>query len=238
MADTPFWVIPAITAASSLMGTVVGGVVGYWNSTRMHERTTATEESRSRNALLRESAMEFITGIEKLDVGQAALERINRQWGPAAARALSPEADDEGTLEAAREIYPAIEAGGSRLQILLRLTRETGVLDDEATQLTSLLSAIRLMAPADVAEAAQRVAYTAMAVRLTAIAVPDLNRHATFKYNSAVNVFFNLVRHHMSVENIEFDFINENLLLEVLELERDSKGRTAAAKPAINQTLQ
>ena len=27
----------------------------------------------------------------------------------------------------------------------------------------------------------------------------------------------------MSVEDIEFDFINENLLLEVLELERDSK---------------
>ena len=79
------------------------------------------------------------------------------------------------------------------------------------------------MAPADVAETAQRVAYTAIAVRLTAVAAPTLNRHATFNYNSAVNEFFNRVRHHMSVENIEFDFVNENLLLEVLELERDSK---------------
>jgi hypothetical protein len=223
MADTPFWVMPAITAASSLMGTVVGGIVGYWNSTRMHERTNAAEESRSRNALLREGAMAFITGIEKLDVGPAALERIAQRWGPAAATVISPETDDRALLEAAREIYPAIEAGGGRMQILVRLVRETGVLDDEVGQFTSLLSEIRLVAPADVADAAQRVVYTAMAVRLTAVAAPELNRHATFKYNSAVNEFFNRVRDHMNVENIEFDFINENLLLEVLELERDSK---------------
>jgi hypothetical protein len=57
--------------------------------------------------------------------------------------------------------------------------------------------------------------------------MPELNRHATFKYNSAVNEFFNRVRHHMSVENIEFDFINENLVMEVLELERDSKAQRA-----------
>jgi hypothetical protein len=223
MADTPFWVMPAITAASSLMGTVVGGIVGYWNSTRMHERTNAAEESRSRNALLREGAMAFITGIEKLDVGPAALERIAQRWGPAAATVISPETDDRALLEAAREIYPAIEAGGGRMQILVRLVRETGVLDDEVGQFTSLLSEIRLVAPADVADAAQRVVYTAMAVRLTAVAAPELNRHATFKYNSAVNEFFNRVRDHMNVENIEFDFINENLLLEVLELESDSK---------------
>ena len=223
MADTPFWVMPAITAASSLMGTVVGGIVGYWNSTRIHERTNAAEESRSRNALLREGAMAFITGIEKLDVGPAALERIAQRWGPAAATVISPETDDRALLEAAREIYPAIEAGGGRMQILVRLVRETGVLDDEVGQFTSLLSEIRLVAPADVADAAQRVVYTAMAVRLTAVAAPELNRHATFKYNSAVNEFFNRVRDHMNVENIEFDFINENLLLEVLELERDSK---------------
>jgi hypothetical protein len=223
MADTPFWVMPAITAASSLMGTVVGGIVGYWNSTRMHERTNAAEESRSRNTLLREGAMAFITGIEKLDVGPAALERIAQRWGPAAATVISPETDDRALLEAAREIYPAIEAGGGRMQILVRLVRETGVLDDEVGQFTSLLSEIRLVAPADVADAAQRVVYTAMAVRLTAVAAPELNRHATFKYNSAVNEFFNRVRDHMNVENIEFDFINENLLLEVLELERDSK---------------
>jgi hypothetical protein len=225
--DTSSWVIPALTAASSLLGTVVGGLVGYWTSKKMHERTAAVDEVRSRNTMLREGAIAFIGGIEKLDVGPAALERVSQRWGPAAARVLSPETDDRELLEAAREIYPAIEAGGGRMQILVRLIKETGVLDDEVRQFTSLLSEIRLVAPADVADAAQRVVYTAMAVQLTASAMPDLNRHATFKYNSAVNEFFNRVRHHMSVENIEFDFINEHLITEVLELERDSKSERA-----------
>ena len=212
-----------ITAASGLLGTLIGGLVGYWSSAKMHDRTIATEESRQRNAHLREGAMAFISGIQKLDVGPAALERVSQRWGPAAATVISPETDDRALLAAAREIYPAIDAGGSRMQILVRLIRETGVLDDEVGQFTSLLSEIRLVAPADVADAAQRVVYTAMAVQLTASAMPELNRHATFKYNSAVNEFFNRVRHHMSVENIEFDFINENLVMEVIELERDSK---------------
>jgi hypothetical protein len=171
--------------------------------------------------------MAFIIGIQKLNVGPAALERISQRWGPASARVLSPETDDRELLEAAREIYPAIDAGGGRMQILVRLIRGTGVLDDEVRQFTSLLAEIRLVAPADVADAAQRVVYNAVAVQLTAAAVPDLNRHATFKYNSAVNEFFNRVRHHMSVENIEFDFINEHLITEVLELERDSKAERA-----------
>lgn len=222
MADTPFWVMPAITAASSLMGTVVGGLVGYWTSTRMHERTSAAEESRSRNTLLREGAIAFITGIEKLKAS-TALERIAQRWGPAAALVMSPETNDEEALAAARGIYPGIEAGGGRMRILMQLAKETGVLDNEARVITSLLSEIRLVAPADVADSAQRVAYTAIAAQLTDVAAPELNRHATFKYNSAVNEFFNRVRHHMRVEDIEFDLINENLLMEVLELERDSK---------------
>ena len=225
--DTSGLISLAITAATGLLGTLIGGLVGYWSSSKMYDRTIATEESRQRHAQLREGATAFIIGIQKLDVGPAALERISQRWGPATARVLSPETDDRELLEAAREIYPAIEAGGGRMQILMRLIRETGVLDDEVSQFTSLLSEIRLMAPADVAETAQRVVYTAMAVQLTASAVPELNRHATFKYNSAVNEFFNRVRHHMSVENIEFDFINENLLGEVLELERDSKSGRA-----------
>jgi hypothetical protein len=31
------------------------------------------------------------------------------------------------------------------------------------------------------------------------------------------------VRHHMSVEDIEFDFVNEQVMSEVLDLERQSK---------------
>jgi hypothetical protein len=223
MMDTFGLISLGITAASGLLGTLIGGLVGYWSSSKMHDRTIATEELRHRHTQLREGALAFISGIEKLDVGPAALERVSQRWGPAAARVLSPGTDDREFIEAAREIYPAIEAGGGRMQILVRLIRETGVLDDQVRQFTSLLSEIRLVAPADVADAAQRVVYTAMAMRLTAAAVPELNRHAAFKYNSAVNEFFNRVRHHMSVENIEFDFINENLILEVLELEGDSE---------------
>ena len=92
MADTSSWVIQR--AASSLLGTVVGGLVGYWTSKKMHERTAAVDEVRSRNTMLREGAMAFIAGIEKLDVGPAALERVSQRWGPAAARVLSPETDD------------------------------------------------------------------------------------------------------------------------------------------------
>jgi hypothetical protein len=32
MADNPVWVIPAITASASLLGTIVGGLVAYWTS--------------------------------------------------------------------------------------------------------------------------------------------------------------------------------------------------------------
>ena len=218
MTDTSGLISLGITATSGLLGTLVGGLVGYWSSSKMHDRTIATEESRQRHALLRDGAMTFITGIEKIDVGPAAMERIVQRWGTHAAMLLSPDTDDQSTLEAAREVYPALEAGGGRTKILLRLAKETGVLDDEATQLTSLLSEIRLVAPADVAETAQRVAYTAMAVRLTAIAAPALHRHATFNYNSAVNEFFNRVRHHLNVENIEFDFINDNAMSKMLDL--------------------
>lgn len=223
MADPAFWVIPAITASSGLLGTLVGGLVTYWSSARMHERTTAAEDSRRRLTQLQEGAVAFISGIEKLQVGEGALDRIGDRWGPAAARVFSPDTDEQGFLEAAREIYPGVDVGGGRLSVMLALAKETGVFDDEVRRATSLLSEIRLIAPVDVARAAQRVAYTAMAVQLTALAAPELNRHATFKYNSAVNDFFNRVRHHMSVEDIEFDFVNEKVLLDVLELERDSK---------------
>lgn len=223
MADAALWVIPAITASSGLLGTVVGGLVTYWSSARMHDRTTAADDSRRRHAQLHEGAVAFINGIAELQVGQEALERTARLWGPAGARVFSPETDDQGFMAAAREIYPGVEVGGGRLRVMLALAKETGVFDDEVRQATSLLSEIRLAAPADVAQTAQRVAYAAMAVQLTALAAPELNRHATFRYNSAVNELFNRVRHHMNVEDIDFDFVNEEVLLDVLELERDSK---------------
>lgn len=198
MSNTAGWVIPAISAGASLLGTVVGGLVGYWSSTKMHERTMAAEESRRRNAQLLDGSMAFITGIENMGVGELALARIAREWGPRAA-GLAAAGSDEEVLEAARAIHPAISAGGSRVQIIVQLAKATGVFDDEVRRATALLSEIRLLAPADVAESAQRM------------------------YSEAVNDFFNRVRHHMNVEDIDFDFANEDLLLDVLELERGAR---------------
>jgi hypothetical protein len=219
MADNPVWVIPAITASASLLGTIVGGLVAYWTSKRMHDRTTAVEELRRKNAFLREGAIQFMSGIAQMTVGAAGLERISQQWGPQAARLLA--AGSEGELLAvAREIHPGIEAGGGRMAVLLRLLRETGVLDEDIKAALTVLSELRLVAPADVAESAQRVLYSAFAQELTAAVAPHLRIKATTAFNAAVNEFFNRVRHHMSVEDIEFDFINEKVMSEVLDLER------------------
>lgn len=222
MADNPVWVIPAITASASLLGTIVGGLVAYWTSKRMHDRTTQAEESRRRNALLREGAIRFVSGIANMMVGAAGLERISQQWGPLAARLVAAGTEDE-LLEVARQIDPGIEAGGGRMAILLRLFQQTGVLDEDIKIAMTVLSELRLVAPGDVAESAQRVLYTAFAQEFTAAIAPHLKTKATVAFNAEVNEFFNRVRYHMSVEDIEFDFVNEKAMSEVLDLERQSK---------------
>ena len=55
MTDTSGLISLGITAASGLLGTLIGGLVGYWSSSKMHDRTIATEESRQRHALLRDN---------------------------------------------------------------------------------------------------------------------------------------------------------------------------------------
>lgn len=221
MADNPVWVIPAITASASLMGTVVGGFVAYWTSKRMHERTTAVEERRQRHQLLREGSIRFMNTMAQMSVVPVGLQRITEQWGPKAAALVAASNDDE-VAQAARSISPGLETGGGRVAVLMRLLRETGVLDEDIRAATAVLSELRLVAPGDVADSAQRVLYTAFAREMTAILAPPLNLRATAAYNAEVNEFFNRVRHHMSVEDIQFDFVNEELMRDVLELERDS----------------
>jgi hypothetical protein len=219
MADNPVWVIPAITASASLLGTIVGGLVAYWTSKRMHDRTTAVEELRRKNAFLREGAIQFMSGIAQMTAGGAGLERISERWGPQAARLVAAGTEDQ-LLAVAREIAPGIEAGGGRMEILLRVIRKTGVLDERIKPGMTVLSELRLVAPGDVVESAQRVLYSAFAQELTTAVAPHLRTKATAAFNSAVNEFFNRVRHHMSVEDIEFDFINEKVMSEALDFER------------------
>jgi hypothetical protein len=220
--ESPVWVIPAITASASLLGTVVGGLVAYWTSKRMHERTTAVEELRQRHQLLREGSTRFISTMSEISVSADGLGRITEKWGPKAAALAAARSDDE-VVEAARAISPDIETGGGRVAIVMRLLRESGVLDEDINAATAVLSELRLVAPGDVADSAQRVLYKAFARELTAAFAPHLNRRATGAYNAEVNEFFNRVRHHLSVENIEFDFINEDVAQDVLDLERDTK---------------
>ena len=60
--------------------------------------------------------------------------------------------------------------------------------------------------------------YSAFAQEISATLAPQLNANATNDYNVEVNDFFNHVRHHLNVENIEFDFINEAVMAKKLAL--------------------
>jgi hypothetical protein len=46
---------------------------------------------------------------------------------------------------------------------------------------------------------------------------PRRQRRATESFNREVNDFFNRVRHHMNVEDIDFDFFNEGVMLRILQ---------------------
>ncbi len=222
LSDGPVWVIPAITAAASLLGTVVGGLVAYWTSKRMHERTTAVEELRQRHQLLREGSTRFISTMSEISVGSRGIERITAEWGSQFA-ALAAARSDDDVIAAARAIRPELNTEGGRVAIVMRLLRESGVLDEDINAATAVLSELRLVAPGDVAASGQRVLYKGLVREMTAAFAPHLNRQATDAYNAEVNEFFNRVRHHLNVENIEFDFINEDVVQEVLDLEGDSR---------------
>jgi hypothetical protein len=221
LSDSPGWVIPAITASASLLGTVVGGLVAYWTSRRMHERTTAVEERRQRHQLLCEGSIRFISRMTEMPVASVGLQRITEQWGPKAA-ALVAASNDEEVAQAAQSICPGLETGGGRVAVMIRLLRETGVIDEDIKAATAVLSELRLVAPSDVADSAQRVLYKAFVREMTAVLAPPLNRRATAAYDAEINEFFNRVRHHMSVENIQFDFVDEKVMRGVLDLEGDS----------------
>jgi len=218
VSDTPAWVIPAITASASLLGTIVGGLVAFWTSKKMHDRTTAVEELRQRHQLLQEGSIRFVNTMAEIAVASGSLRRIAEQWGPEAAE-LALAGSDEEVARVALAIRPDLATDGGRVAILLRLLRETGVLDEDIKAATAVLSELRLVAPGDVADSAQRVLYKAFMREMTAAFAPHLNQKAIDVYNTEVNEFFNRVRQHLSVENIKFDFINENVAAEVLALQ-------------------
>lgn len=165
--------------------------------------------------------------MSEISVGSRGIERITEQWG-SKFTALAAAQDDAEVIDAARAIRPELDTDGGRVAIVMRLLRESGVLDEDIKAATAVLSELRLVAPADVAASGQRVLYKALAREMTAAFAPHLNRAATDAYNAEVNEFFNRVRHHLNVENIEFEFINEDVVQEVLDLEGDSAPGSSA----------
>jgi len=57
------WVIPAITASASILGTTVGGLATYWTSKKTYERQSVAEEERQKFDLLRDSTIRFVAAM-------------------------------------------------------------------------------------------------------------------------------------------------------------------------------
>jgi len=211
----PDWVIPAITASASLLGTIVGGLATYWTSKKTHARQTAAEEERQKYALLREAATRFVAAMTDLSVASAGLKQISREWARVADQLASTRTEQE-LIDIASQVDPTIQPGLSRLNTLLRLVRLTGLHEEDLKKAITLLTELRFIAPGDVADSAQRVIYTAFAQALTAAIAPHLRHQTTDAFNREINDFVNRVRHHMHVEHYEFNVIDQQTLREIL----------------------
>jgi hypothetical protein len=216
MSGQQSWLIPVISASASLLGTLVGGVTAYWTSKKSFERQLASEQSAQRNTQLREASIRFITTITDIPVVQAGMARASAEWGPVLGQMAAAE-DDRDFVALARTISPAIPPDSRREEALVELMRATGAFDDDVRRAVTLLTELRLVAPRDVAESAQRVLYSATTRELTAAFSPQRQRRATESFNREVNDFFNRVRHHMNVEDIDFDFFNQGVMVRILQ---------------------
>ncbi len=161
--------------------------------------------------------MRFVAAMSDMSRPGSGLERITQQWGPAADKLIAARTEEE-LVQAAQAIDPSIEAGEGRVAILIRLLRESGVYDVDIQRRFALLSELRFIAPGDVADSAQRVLYKAFAQEMMGVIAPDRQRHATDAFNREINDFVNRVRHHMNVEDIDFEFIHYDVVHEAFEM--------------------
>lgn len=220
------WVIPTITASASLLGAMVGGFATYWTSKKTHDRQTAAEEERQKSNLLREAAIRFVAAMTDISVAGLGATRMSHEWGPLAEQLVLARTDQE-LVEVARQLDPTIHAGLGRLSILIRLVRMSGLLEEDLKKAVTMLTELRLIAPGDVADSAQRVVYTAFAQEITAAIAPNRRHHTTEAFNREINDFVNQVRHHMKVEHHAFDTIDQRALQNLLRAQSDNGGTDA-----------
>lgn len=211
------WVIPAITASASLLGTMVGGMATYWTSKKTHERQSAAEQERQKFDLLRDATIRFVAAMTEISVASTGLKQISADWAEVTQR-LARAKDHGQLLEMAHEIDPSIPDNLDRLAVLFRVVRATGLLEDDIKRAITLLTELRLVAPSDIADSAQRVIYSAFAQELTSALSPDRRNAATDAFNAAINDFVNRVRHYMHVEDHEFDAIDRKALEHLLDI--------------------
>lgn len=210
------WVIPAITASASLLGTVVGGLATYWTAKRTHERQSVNDEERLKFDLLRDATIRFVTAMTEISVANAGLKAISTEWADVTHRLAHAETHDE-LLGMAREIDPSIPDNLTRLAVMFRVVRVTGLLEDDIKRAITLLTELRLVAPSDIADSAQRVIYSAFAQEITSALSLEKRNAATEAFNQAINDFVNRVRHYMHVEDHDFEVLDRKALDSLLD---------------------
>jgi hypothetical protein len=211
------WVIPAITASASILGTTVGGLATYWTSKKTYERQSVAEEERQKFDLLRDSTIRFVAAMTEISVASAGLKEISAEWADVTHRLAHAE-DHDQFLAMAREIDPSIPDNLNRLAVMFRVVRVTGALEDDIKRAITLLTELRLVAPSDIADSAQRVIYAAFAQEITSALSTEKRNAATDAFNSAINDFVNRVRHYMHVEDHEFGTLDKQALEHLLDL--------------------
>ncbi|QZT59431.1 hypothetical protein [Mycolicibacterium austroafricanum] len=210
------WVIPAITASASLLGTMVGGFAAYWTSKKTHEQQSIKEEERQKFDLLRDATVRFVAAMTEISVASAGLKQISPEWVGLTKRLANAE-DHAQLVEMAREIDPSIPENLNRLAVLFRVVRVTGLLEDDIKRAITLLTELRLVAPSDIADSAQRVIYSAFAQEITSALSSEKLSAATDVFNASINDFVNRVRHYMHVEDHDFQVLDRRALDTLLD---------------------
>jgi hypothetical protein len=216
------WIIPAITAAASLLGAMVGTVATYWTSKKAHERESkrqeherAAQNERQQSTLLREAAIRFVATRTDLSVASVGLRQISHEWGEVADKLANARTEQE-LADVAKRLVPTIQPGIGQLNILFRLVSNTGLFEEDVKKAMSLLTELRLIAPGDVADSAQRLIYTGFAHELAVAMAPNVRHHTIEDFNREINDFVNRVRRRMNVEPHTFNAIDEQGLEELL----------------------